>query len=107
MDMLEDESPQADVQGQTFTPADRIAELNEIDKVSLLQSAPTSSTYTALVRSLSSALRRRRNPDPFQFAYHLTYLTRSSKSSFHETHFYLLLHAFRHRGPSTSPSLRP
>jgi hypothetical protein len=33
MDMVEDESPQADAQGQTFTPADRIAELNEIDKV--------------------------------------------------------------------------
>lgn len=35
MDMVEDESPQADAQGQTFTPADRIAELNEIDKVSV------------------------------------------------------------------------
>ena len=35
MDMVEDESPQADAQGQAFTPADRIAELNEIDKVSV------------------------------------------------------------------------
>lgn len=35
MDMVEDESPQADAQEQTFTPADRITELNEIDKVSI------------------------------------------------------------------------
>ena len=30
---MEDESPQADAKVVTFTPADRIADLNEIDKV--------------------------------------------------------------------------
>jgi hypothetical protein len=107
MDVVEGEPPQADAQGQTLTPADRIAELNEIDKVSVATiRSPIISTYTALVRSFSSALRRRRDPDPFQSTYHLTYLTRSSKCSFYQTHFYLLLHAFRHRSPSASPSLR-
>ena len=33
MDSVEDESPQADAKAATFTPADRIVELNEIDKV--------------------------------------------------------------------------
>ena len=33
MDAMEDESSQADANASTFTPADRIAELNAIDKV--------------------------------------------------------------------------
>jgi hypothetical protein len=48
MDMMEDESPQADAQGQTFTPADRIAELNEIDKVSRYYSPLPLSLLTQL-----------------------------------------------------------
>src|ERR1700733_2155004 len=100
MDVVEGESSQADAPGQAFTPADRIAELNEIDKVTLYHDPPHYLyLHSSLVRSLSSALRRRRDPDPFQSTYHLTYLTRSSKSSFHQTHFYLLLYTFRYRSP--------
>ena len=45
MDAMEDKSPPADANASTFTPADRIAELNEIDKVRI-----------AMVRLLSFSL---------------------------------------------------
>jgi hypothetical protein len=48
MDVVEGESPQADAPGQTFTPADRIAELNEIDKVTLYHDQPPLSLLTQL-----------------------------------------------------------
>jgi hypothetical protein len=37
MDKMEDSPQQADPESQIFTPADRIAELNEIDKVRIKQ----------------------------------------------------------------------
>src|SRR4051812_12578774 len=93
--------------GKPLRPPTALLNSMRSTRYPLLWSAPTISTYTTLVRSISSAIRRRRDPDPFQFSYHLTYLTRSSKSSVHQAHFYLLLHAFRHRSLFASTSLRP
>lgn len=114
MDLMEeDDQPQAETQPQPFTPAERIAELNEIDKVC---------TYTAQlpykprltikpVGRLSPKISRRRHPSPSQLSpiQHIhNYPSHPLRAARRicPTYIHLLRNSIFYRSAPSPPSLR-